>query len=350
MKRVRKIAFFLLKLGVSLGILGYLIWDAQRDPAVFRNLIEQPKQWPVLALAWVACFSAVFLTLIRWFFLVRALELDVTFRGALRIGFLGYLFNLAPAGIVGGDVLKAWLLAVEQPGRRTRAVASVVVDRVIGLYMLFVVATAAILLTDFLQITVPDIRFICNATFVITTVSTVAVGVLLIPALTDNRLVRRLVEMPRVGPVLENLLEAMRLYRSKPAVLLGSAALSVGVHSLFAVGIFLIASGLPGDVLSLPRHFVMAPLSAATGVLPLPIGPFEFVLEFLYTHVPSDLPIGKGQGLVVALVYRLNMALIAAVGVGYYFTSRREVADVMQRVEMEQEEGTRIPAAADEAM
>jgi hypothetical protein len=348
LKRVKKFTLFLLKLGLSLAILGYLIWDVQRDPVVFHNLRDQPKQWSLLVLAWASCFSAVFITLVRWFFLVRALELPVTFRQSLRIGFLGYLFNLAPAGIVGGDVLKAWLLAAEHPGRRTRAVASVVVDRLIGLYMLFIVASVAILASGFWEIDVPDIHFICKATFALTIAGTIGVGAMMTPAVTENRLARALVGLPHVGPALESVIDALRLYRSKPLVLLGAALLSVGVHSLFSVGIFLIASGLPGHVFSLANHFVMAPLSAATGVLPLPIGPFEFVLEFLYTHVPSGAQIVKGQGLVVALIYRLNMALIAAVGVGYYFTSRRELADVMQKAEQDQEPSPHMAAAGDE--
>ena len=63
---------------------------------------------------------------------------------AMRIGFIGYLFNLAPMGIVGGDLLKAWMLAREKPGNRAKALASVVVDRIIGLYVLFLVAAAGV--------------------------------------------------------------------------------------------------------------------------------------------------------------------------------------------------------------
>ena len=60
----------------------------------------------------------IVLTLIRWCFLVRALGITFSIRDALRIGFLGYLFNLSPAGIAGGDLLKAVMLAREHPGNR----------------------------------------------------------------------------------------------------------------------------------------------------------------------------------------------------------------------------------------
>ncbi len=60
---------------------------------------------------------------------------------------VGYLFNLAPMGVVGGDLLKAYLVALHCPGRMDAGRGQRVRRSVIGLYLLFVVASAAILLT-----------------------------------------------------------------------------------------------------------------------------------------------------------------------------------------------------------
>ena len=124
------------------------------------------------------------------------------------------------------------------------------------------------------------------------------------------------------------------MYRSKPGVLVLSSVMSVGVHGLFAVGCFFIACGLPGNHLSLAQHFVVMPLSAAMQVIPLPIGPTEGMLEFLYRYTPWP-GMADGQGLVVALVYRLITVLIAALGVPYYFGNRREMAEVIHEAEEE---------------
>ena len=85
-----------------------------------------------------------------------ALDVPCRFADAIRISFWGFLFNLAPLGIVGGDVVKAVMLDHEHRGHRAKAVASVLVDRVIGLYVLFLVASAAILLTGFWRMDVPE--------------------------------------------------------------------------------------------------------------------------------------------------------------------------------------------------
>jgi glycosyltransferase 2 family protein len=335
-----------LKIVVSGAIIAWLVWDAAKtklmwDPAtktmvpvnVFDNLVHQPKHWGMLTAALGFCLLATLLTFVRWWYLVRTLDIPCRFRDGLRISFWGYLFNLAPLGIVGGDLVKAVMLARDHRGMRARAVASVVVDRVVGLYLLFVVASAAILLTGFWRINDEILYKICLATFLTTGIGTLGIAVMFIPGLTDGRGTRALGRIPRIGPTIESLIGAVRTYRRRPGMLLFTSLMSIGVHCSNAVGCYLIACGLPGAVLSLSKHFVIMPLSAVMGVIPLPMGPFEGVLEFLYTRVPSEVVIGKGQGLIVALTFRLMTLIIAAMGLCYYFGNRRELAEVIHEAE-----------------
>jgi hypothetical protein len=90
---LRKIIFTLAKFAISAGIIGYLVYDAQRDQT-FSNLASQPKHWGILAAATVVCLTAVMLTFVRWFVLVRALELPFSMKDAFRLGFLGYQLNI----------------------------------------------------------------------------------------------------------------------------------------------------------------------------------------------------------------------------------------------------------------
>jgi uncharacterized membrane protein YbhN (UPF0104 family) len=335
---LKKLLITLLKIGISVAILAYLVRDAYRNDA-FSELWRQPKNWGVLAGALASCSLAVVLTLVRWCYLVRALGLPLSMRDALRIGFVGYLFNLAPMGIVGGDLVKGVMLARHQKGRYAEALASVFVDRFIGLYLLFVVASAAIVLTGFWNIA--EVRWISDATLLITGVGTVAVVILLLPDRTEGRSTRWIGRIPYVGSPLLRIVDAVQLYRRRLPVLAGAAAMSVAVHSLFTLGVFLIATGLYGRVPALRMHFVLSPLSAATGVLPLPMGPFELVLDRLYPYVPivGGGMMRPGQGLVVALGYRIATVLIAGVGVCYYLGSRAELAEALHEAEEERDHG-----------
>lgn len=312
---MKKLLVALLKVSISAAILVWLGLEAQRNED-FSKLIQQPKNWGLLASATGVCFLAVLITFVRWYWLVRALGLPFTLREAIRLGFLGYLFNLLPMGIVGGDLLKAVVLARKQPGHRAEAVATVLVDRVIGLYVLFLVASAAIVLTGLWQVPVPKVRFVCKLTWVIAALGTVAVMLPLLPGLTGGKLTGLIGRLPHAGPALQKVIEAVRIYRRRSGVLVVSALMTVPVHCLIAIGVYLIAIGLYDRVLPLETHFVLVPLSSATAVLPITMGPFEFVLRELYVAIPLAEGgfMTRGQGLVVALGYRLITVLIAGVG------------------------------------
>jgi uncharacterized protein (TIRG00374 family) len=350
---LKKLLLTLVKVGLSLAIVAYLVINAQRN-RVFSELAQRPKDWSLLAAATVSCFVAVMLTMIRWYYLVRVLGMRLGFRELLRIGFVGYLFNMAPTGIVGGDLLKTMMLARHERGHRADAFASVVMDRLIGLYMLFVISSVAILLVGFLQ--QPDIvlsraslRFIvpihlvisvhliCWCTLGTTVLGTLAFAALFVPAVTNGSWVRWLERQPWVGQLLARLIGSIGFYRHHRGVLALSVLLTLGVHSLYTLGIYLITRGLYDPYPPLSLQFVHAPLAATMGTIPLPLGPYEAVLDMLYAMVP--LPGGvrmvAGQGLVVALSYRIASLVTAAVGMAYYFSARQEFAEALHEAEAE---------------
>jgi glycosyltransferase 2 family protein len=336
---VKKFIITLLKVSVSLAIIVFMVWKATSGEAnqnAFAKLSSGPIVWPMFAAAVGIYLVAVLLTFVRWWFLVRALDVPLRLGDSIRISFWGYLLNMSPFGIVGGDLGKTLILAHEQPNYRAKALASVMADRVIGLYILFVVVTAAILLTGFANIDNKDIHRICLGTYIITAVSTLGLLAVMGPDISHGKILDAIRRFPKVGHHLANLIEAIRLYNTKPMVMLVSCIMSVGVHCLIALSCYCIACGLPGNRLSLANHFVVIPMSNATGVIPLPFGPFEAVLDMLYQCVPTanGQPIAAGQGLVVAFAYRLVTAMILLFGLPYYFGgSRREISDVMHEAE-----------------
>ena len=341
-ENLKRLLITLLKIGVSVAIIAYLVYDsAHANANVFHNLLSQPKRWDLLAAGWACSLGAVLLTFFRWRYLVRALGIPLRFNDSIRISFWGYLFNLAPLGIVGGDLVKTVMLDHEYPKNRAKALASVLVDRVIGLYVLFVVASVAILATRFWVSDMPGIYTICMATFAITIGSTVGLAIVLGPEVIVRGAIGAVGRIPRVGQPLKSLIDAVRMYNRKPRVLLISSLATLPVHGLFAIGCYFIACGLfdyQMSNLSMSRHFVVMPLSAAMQVIPFPIGPTEIALNYLYPTVRFAGPIiTKGQGLLVALAYRLITLLIAATGIFYYFRNRREMAEVIHETEEEQD-------------
>jgi glycosyltransferase 2 family protein len=354
LKHLTTLLITLAKIVLSLGILGYLFYSALSTPEgseAFVKMLEKGKAgdlaWGLLIGGFATLLAAITITIVRWSYLVRALGIDFSLPDAMRIGFIGYLFNLAPMGIVGGDLLKAWMLAREKPGNRAKALASVVVDRIVGLYVLFLVAAAGVFITGFWQI--PDIvvHRICWAVLIVTFVSTVGIVLILVPGFLEGRLMRSLTRIPKVGPAIDSLLQAILIYRSKRFVLFVTALMTIPVHSLLATSIFLLGLGLGFDRVSGWDYLAIYPISGILSTIPLPAGPAETGIVFFYktallraTQGAVNTAFARTEGTILALVYRLTVILVAPIGAAYYFLGgRSEVTEVMHEAELEGRDG-----------
>src|SRR6478752_5653099 len=163
-RSLKRLLINLLQWGIPVGIIAWLVIAALGSDS-FAQLWRQPKHWDLLAASAATCFLASLGTIFRWYFLVRAADLPLRLRDTIRLGFLGYLYNFVLPGGVGGDLVKAGFLARGQPGRRTEATLTVLVDRIVGLYGLFLLATAAILVTGLWRNASADVRLVCHVIF-----------------------------------------------------------------------------------------------------------------------------------------------------------------------------------------
>ena len=125
---------------LAAALLAFVFW---RHRAGLSQMTQQSVHWLSLLIAIALCGGAILLTFLRWFCLVAALRFQFTIRDAMRLGFIGYLFNFVAPGSVGGDLVKAALLAKEQPDRRATAVATVLLDRILGMLALFMIGAGA---------------------------------------------------------------------------------------------------------------------------------------------------------------------------------------------------------------
>ncbi len=263
-----------------------------------------------------------------------------------RLGFLGYLYNFITPGSVGGDLFKAVFLLHGNQGRGAEAAVTVVVDRLIGLYALFVVGSTAILASGMWRMDSKEVQAVCGITFWCTGIGTALIFIVALPGFSQGPIARWLQSLPRVGPVVEGINCAKRMYYRHWSVLTIATVMSIGVHTLYSIAIWLIARGLLSQAPSLASHFVVVPLAMATGALPLApngLGTFEFTVEFLYRHLPGGIAVGLSDGFLVALGYRLITVLIALFGAAIHISSRREVTEVLHEAESETENDINQP-------
>lgn len=130
----------LLKVAVSLGLLALLVWKVG-----WRETWETIRQMDPLYLvaAWLIYMFSMVLRAYRWQVLLRIQKLKASLARLTSLYFIGTFFNsVLPTGF-GGDVVRMFELTKDSH-QGTEAVGTVVVDRMCGFVVLFVMACLAL--------------------------------------------------------------------------------------------------------------------------------------------------------------------------------------------------------------
>ena len=319
------------KMLLAVVILGCLFVRIQQSEG-FSRLASEPKHWPSLATAQVLVLIAFSLNFVRWYLLVRGLHMEFHLSDAFRLGTLGFMFNQVSPGSVGGDLLKAVFIAKEQHGQKTEAVATVVIDRVVGLYAMLIVGSLGLAL---MSQSVSDHALVQKMQVVVW--STLAIGTLgfawvMSPLATGKQAYEFAERLPGIGHTVSRLIDAATIYRSRLGYVFASLGLAVMTHCFLIAAFWCISRGLPVYEPSLFQNASIVPPSLVAGALPLTpggLGTMEAAIEFFYVTLGGQ----KGDGTIVALSFRAMTYVVAAVGAGYYLTARKKVDSLLHEAE-----------------
>ena len=251
---------------LAFGLLALVIWQ---NRTMIRAVLSKPLDLKLLALAFAIYLVGMFGTFVRWFFLVRVIEPTFKFGATVLLGLIGMVFNLVIPGAVGGDLIKAAYLA-RMRIRKTQAIASMVIDRVVGLLGLFILASIAGVFGWGLATT--DVRELIMAAWFAT-----GTGVLVLIVIFSQVLTRMFPGLTRghsrLSLIVSELREMSTTYRGRLDVVIGAAAISVFTHSLNVVAFFLVGKMLFSTMpTTLAQHFLMAPLTLFSMAVPVPFG------------------------------------------------------------------------------
>lgn len=270
-------------------------------PRVFRELdpLGLAAGFGLLFVA-LACGTA------RWWRLLAVAGCPTSFGNAFRLTFLGLFFNLVvPAGLTGGDLVKAVLVARETPGRRPEAMISVFVDRVIGLLSL-VAITAVVILIE------PKFGEVRNAVLVVLAIGVGGMIVYWSPALRRVLGVEALLGKLPMGEKLQRLDEAGALYGRAPLEIVWAVVFSLGNHA-FSILSVVVLGGAVGASIPLLEYFAVVPLANIVSAIPISPGGWgtgEAAYHFLFELVGED----GTLGVAVSIVFRLCWAVAGLLG------------------------------------
>lgn len=296
--KARRWRITLLKFCVAAGSIYWLFAANRLDLGALTNVAFDSALFLCGTLAVCGVLAGLLLQSLRLMLLARISHFPLSFSRALAVTLIGSLAGAVLPGHIAGDAVKAFYLCGDAVGRRGQAIATVVVDRALGLYSLFLLAFVSMSVAWYMG-TLPACGTVGWVAPGIALAGMVGLGVTSLPAL------RRL---PLVGIVLSHsptevrsTLEALRGILHHPHALAAAITLSLLNHAL-VVTTYLVASLLLHEHCLWSIHFVFAPLAMATNILPLTpggIGLAEGAFSYLYESV------GSSQGAVIGLLGRL---------------------------------------------
>src|SRR5262249_34930512 len=124
---------------LAFGLLGWVVWT-NRGP--IREVFSRRLDLRLIALAFAIYMTGLLIVFFRWYCLIRVIEPHFRLRDAFLLGFIGNVFNLVIPGAVGGDLIKAAYL-VRMKVKKTQTIASMILDRILGLLGLFILAAVS---------------------------------------------------------------------------------------------------------------------------------------------------------------------------------------------------------------
>lgn len=228
----------------------HLAWSSRRlTPYGLRLMGDVFRaaagQWPFLLLGFSIFFICFLLCAYRWQLLLEAMNLHLSFGKVLTLYYVGNFFNTLFPGVTGGDVVKAIYAARETPDKKTAAVSTVVIDRIVGLVALVLLSVVIMLirLPLFLSCTPMKIALIFNSSLL------VALGVGFLVLFRRNLLehwafFKRMEEKTALGAIIGKAYNTFHICMTHPVLLGKTLLISIANHLFYLVVIYFLGQGL----------------------------------------------------------------------------------------------------------
>jgi uncharacterized protein (TIRG00374 family) len=305
-KKRRNRILNLLKIIVSLGLLLVLTTQVDVGQAIQR-LAEM--NWVLFLLAQILYLGGVLVRAYRWGSLVWALGIEVPWWRLVGLYFVGSFYSLVLPTGVGGDVVRMFELS-QDSHKTASAISSVLVDRFLGLFVLFAMALLALAVGGY-ELVPSEVR-IAIAVIVIGCV----VGVTLVLQRTWlEGWGRRLGVGQLLGriKILQQLYESLHLYGS--AAMLRATAASVIFNLMLIMTNYLLGLAV-GIYLPIWYYFLFVPVISASLMIPS-IGGLG-VREAAYVVLFGQVGVDPDQALALALAYLATLILAGLIGAIVY--------------------------------
>lgn len=316
---MKKYISFVLKASLAAAI---LIWMERSGKLNWSQVAGALGHWPDLIIILLVIYLQVAMTAWRWELLLRVQGFSIGLRRAFQLNMIGGLFNTVIPGAVGGDVMKAYYITRGAITHKAEAVATVVLDRIIGMLGLLVLA-GGVALWNLSSVKGNDMLMaMCG--FAIAAACGSLVGFFLVVRFGSLLAIKN--PSGRLAILHSRMLTGLGEYRKNRAILPGTILVSMLCHGSVCCAIYLAMRALNApDVLL--RHFLLAAplglLVTAIPVAPAGIGVGQMAFFSLFQMLAP----ASARDVVNAYTVFQTLALLVCLSgfIPYFFYRRNAV-------------------------
>ena len=306
-----------LKLGVTVGVSAYVLWQAGLADSL-RTLAGADWRW--VALAAVSAVIATTINVKRWQVMLAGQGGGASLWTLLRLYLIAMFFNNILPSRFAGDVVRAYGASINVTSK-TRSAAAVIMDRLVGaisvllLGVIAVVVSPSVIPWQLAQVLVIGL-----------VVALVVVGLVMIRTPwhgSARHLLTLFEKIPFLGRRLRGRVEAaagaVTAYSGQPGLIVWALLVSMVANGLSIVNIYLYAVAVGADI-RLAEAAVVTPVVLAVGLLPSING--LGTIELTYVMLFGLMGVEPEVALAVAILRRLVLLGQSLVG-GVLYSARR---------------------------
>ena len=252
-------------------LLTWLIWSGKLDFKQLNILYERPEILVANILLWL--MGSLLLGGFRWYLLLKGQGLIISYYQVLRLQLIGFFFNTAIPGAVGGDIIKAiYVIKGLQSDRKTPAMLTILLDRVFGLCALFLLGAAAVISQMSLILSNPLLFPI--AAFVFAGSALIILGITWVLFISDKFPIIKNIHIPNFpgSSIFIGVYHAIRVYKSCPRYIFFAILLGIVMQYCAATYAFFLTEALTGNFPNFGSFMAIFTVGVMTTALPLAPG------------------------------------------------------------------------------
>lgn len=314
-----------LKLCLAIGLITWLVKSGKVNFSALSALLSAENFF----ICFIILLTNLALASERWRRLLSTQVDGYGFFKTFKLTLIGQFFNFAMPGGVGGDVIKAYYFAKDNPQNgRTVAITSVLIDRVLGLYAMIIFALSVMCLDVQHIVHTPALRTLLVLVSTLFVGFSIALSLLFSIKLYESKKLHQLFAKLPMADKINKLYESFHYYGNQGQRVFIAIILSLASQFFAVLFLYFTAHATGFGDIPFYTFLLVAPIGFMATAIPISpagvgVGQAAFFYLFsLYLGKPSDV------GAVTITAFQVANFLFGLIGAGFYISRKDKNIDV----------------------